>query len=81
MLKITNNNSSISEQDRIMILSQYDRLMTLFESEIKGLKRENYHIGKIIDDEIGSYLSGQKSADEIIDIIENRIAIYLAEQG
>ena len=30
-------------------------------------------------EEIDSYLSGQKSADTVADIIENRIRIYLAE--
>ena len=53
--------------------------MTLFKSA-NALKREEFTINKIIDEELGIYLSGQKSADEIIDIIENRIALYLAKQ-
>jgi hypothetical protein len=65
--------------DNLRKLSEYDRIMTLFKSA-KGLKREDSTISKIIDEELGSYLGGQKSIDEIIGIIENRIGIYLAEQ-
>ena len=75
------NNSPFynSEHDKLKSLAGLDRLMTLFKSA-NALKREEFTINKIIDEELGIYLSGQKSADEIIDIIENRIALYLAEQ-
>jgi ABC-type glycerol-3-phosphate transport system substrate-binding protein len=58
---------------------EIDKLMTLYKSA-SAIDREDPTISAIIDEEIGSYLSGQRSADTIIDIIENRIAIYLAEQ-
>ena len=67
------------ENDHLRRRSEYDRLMTLFKSA-KRLKREDATISKIIDEEIGGYLGGQRSVDEIIAIIENRIWIYLAEQ-
>ena len=50
---------------------------------IKGvdlIRRSNLPISNIINEELGSYLNGQKSADEVADIIENRIGVYLAEQ-
>lgn len=57
-----------------------DKTMTLYKAA-SGLNRDNLVISSIIDEEIASYLNGQKPADTIIDIIENRIAIYLAEQN
>lgn len=59
--------------------AEIDKLMMLYKSA-SAIDREDPTISAIIDAEIGSYLSGQRSDDTIIDIIENRIAIYLAEQ-
>jgi len=36
-------------------------------------------ITRIIGEEVAFYLAGQKSPDQIADIIENRVAIYLSE--
>ncbi|MCL2052344.1 MAG: extracellular solute-binding protein [Lachnospiraceae bacterium] len=41
--------------------------------------RMNRTIDNIIQEEVDSYLGGQKSADTVADIIENRVGIYLAE--
>ena len=59
--------------------AEVDRIMALYKSA-STIDRENIYIRSIIDEEIGSYLNGLKPADTVIDIIENRIAIYLAEQ-
>ncbi|MDR2547568.1 MAG: extracellular solute-binding protein, partial [Lachnospiraceae bacterium] len=56
-----------------------DKLIELCKS-VSTLDRSNPVITRIIDEEIGIYLNGQKSADEVINIIENRINIYLAVQ-
>jgi hypothetical protein len=47
---------------------------------IRTIYRGNWTIADIISEEAAGYLSGQKSADDVADIIENRIGIYLAEQ-
>jgi len=47
--------------------------------ETRLIRRRNPVISNIIMEEIDSYLSGQKTADTVADIIENRIGIYLAE--
>jgi len=46
----------------------------------RNVSRINLSISNIISEEVDSYLGGQKSADSVADIIENRIGIYLAEQ-
>lgn len=56
-----------------------DQGMTLVKAA-RGLERGDSVIGEIVLEEIGGYLSGQKSVDTITDAIENRIALYLAEQ-
>jgi len=48
--------------------------------EVNQVVRNNYVITSIILEEIESYLNGQKSADVVLDIIENRLGIYFAEQ-
>ncbi|MCL2717519.1 MAG: hypothetical protein FWE14_01900 [Lachnospiraceae bacterium] len=56
-----------------------DKVMTAIK-ETRVITRRNPIISAIISEEVDSYLSGQKSADTVADIIENRIGIYLAEQ-
>ena len=56
-----------------------DNFFALYESA-STLDREDPVISRIIDEEIGGYISGQRPIDTVIDIIENRIALYLAEQ-
>jgi len=36
-------------------------------------------VRSIIKEEIGAYLAGQKTPDQVADIIENRVGIYLKE--
>jgi hypothetical protein len=36
-------------------------------------------INKIIMEEAGAYFAGQKSAEEVADVIENRVGIYIKE--
>ncbi len=46
---------------------------------LPNARLNNINIENIITEEAAVYFSGQKSADEVSDIIENRIAIYIAE--
>ena len=57
-----------------------DEGATIIKNEIKMVRRNNDVIVNIILEEIDSYLGGQKSADVVLDIIENRLGIYFAEQ-
>ena len=70
--ELDNRDLAINETD-------VDKIMALLKSA-SSLDRENRAIGKIIDEEIGPYLNGQKPADTVTGIIENRIALYLTEQ-
>ncbi|MCL2052495.1 MAG: extracellular solute-binding protein, partial [Lachnospiraceae bacterium] len=56
-----------------------DKIMEAIKATSK-VRRTNNIISNIISEEVDSYLGGQKSADSVADIIENRIGIYLAEQ-
>lgn len=40
----------------------------------------NLEIRTIIFDEVNAYFSGQKSAEAVADVIQNRVSIYLSEQ-
>ena len=46
-------------------------------------KKREYvlEIQKIIEEEAGAYMVGQKSADEVADIIQSRVEIYLQERN
>ena len=56
------------------------KVMELLKSIIYTYNTDST-ISEIIDEEIGSYLSEQKSATEVADIIENRINLYINETG
>ena len=56
-----------------------DRHIAIFKAT-RSIDRGNRDVLRILNEEIDSYLSGQKSADDVAAIIENRIGIYLAEQ-
>ena len=55
-----------------------DAVVQLVES---ACNRYHYHIElqNIIDEEVGSYLSGQKDLDTVVGIIQNRATVYLQE--
>ena len=40
----------------------------------------NVELRTIIFDEVDGYFSGQKSAEAVADVIQNRAGIYLSEQ-
>jgi hypothetical protein len=46
---------------------------------IKITKTENRNISVILQEEAEAYFSGQKSAEEVAEIVENRIRTYIAE--
>lgn len=41
----------------------------------------DYHLYRIIMDEVGSYFSGDKTLEEVTDIIQNKASIYVSESS
>ena len=62
-----------------LMKADVDKILAAIHT-IRTVKRGNRTISVIIREEAAGYFSGQKSADDVADIIENRIGIYLAEQ-
>ncbi len=54
------------------------KVMRLIESTVL-VRNVDATLSSIINEEIGAYLSGQKTVDEVIDIIENRVNLYINE--
>ena len=44
------------------------------------VRRWDAKIIKIVDEESQAYFSGQKTAEDVADVIQKRVAIYLGEQ-
>ncbi len=56
-----------------------ERIMSVLKS-VNYVYREDKALAGIISDEAAAYYSGQKTAGEIIPLIENRVNTYLAER-
>lgn len=54
------------------------RMMDFIKS-VKNVYEYDTDIFKIIDEEVQAYFSGQKSVDEVADIIQNRASTYISE--
>ena len=61
-----------------------ERYLELMETWIQGSRSEklgiDYDAWRIVSEEVEAYYSGQKSLDEVLDIIESRMRIYLGEK-
>lgn len=57
---------------------QVDRIMEMIENAQPDARMER-EIFDIIDEEARGYFSGQKSADDVISVIQNRVQLYLNE--
>ena len=72
------------EYERLPIYSitekQRDDFVRLLENA-KVSSTNNEKINEIVFEEIDGYFAGQKSLDECIDNIENRVWIYISEKG
>jgi ABC-type glycerol-3-phosphate transport system substrate-binding protein len=49
-------------------------------ASISGTQKFDYEIASIISEEAESYFAGDKSANEVAEIIQNRVQIYVSEQ-
>ncbi len=63
-----------------MTQAQYDMFMDLYNS-CSSLMFTNLEVNKIIADDVGPFFDGQKTAEETAAIIQNRVSLYVAEQG
>ncbi len=50
-----------------------------FIKSIDAMISRNNKINEILDEEAGAFYSGQKTAEEVADIIQSRVSIYLSE--
>ena len=69
------------EQDHtIVILSDEDKntLQALLNSENSG-RIADPTLTAIIEEELGPYLAGDRSAEATADVLQKRVSIYLAE--
>jgi hypothetical protein len=55
--------------------------VTTFLTGIHGVTFNNSEITNILTEEAGALFSGQKTASEVADIIQNRVALYLKENN
>ncbi|MGN1135277.1 MAG: extracellular solute-binding protein [Oscillospiraceae bacterium] len=53
--------------------------MINFIKSVKNVYEYDTDLFKIIDEEVQAYFSGQKSVDEVADIIQNRASTYISE--
>ena len=62
-----------------MTQEQADQIMALYNS-IHTLSGTNSAIYNIVTEEAGAYFAGQRSVDDVANIIQNRVGLYVAEQ-
>ncbi len=71
-----NNNESIT----LEVNTDADNQKVLdFISSVKTPQRYDQELTNIINEETGSYFSGQKKAGEVAEIIQNRVSVYVNE--
>jgi len=69
MIRIPIGNNTPEMNEKIMDLIKSTTVVVPSDPVVRG----------IIKEEIGAYLAGQKTPDQVADIIENRVGIYLKE--
>ena len=63
-----------------MTQDEYDAFMRLYES-CNSITAYNEEINNIISEETDAFFDGQKTAEETASLIQNRISLYINEQG
>lgn len=66
-------NKPLTEEDCQRIIDLYESCTTVFSS--------NDDVWKIIQEEAAPFFAGQKTAGETAKLIQNRVSLYVAEQG
>ena len=71
------------EEIKVEMPLKKERYLELVETWLKGSRTQemgiDYDAWLIVSEEVEAYYSGQKSLDEVLDIIESRMRIYLSE--
>lgn len=60
--------------------ADYDLLMELYEN-CHTVARQDQDIMKLIQEEAGAFFAGQKTAEETAKLIQDRVGLYMMEQG
>mgnify|MGYP001031397936 CR=1 FL=1 len=63
-----------------MTQEQYDTVNGLIENTNR-IMRYDQSLMEIINDEAGAFFAGEKTAEETAQLIQNRVQLYMAEQG
>ena len=61
--------------------AEYDRLVDLINSIKKANNELDNDVFQVIDDEIHSMFEGEKTAEEVADMIQNRVQILVSEKS
>ena len=73
---------SNDETVKMKPLSQDDvRKIYDYVLSIKTLNNGNYEVENIIKEEASAFFSGQKTAEEVAELIQNRVTTYLNENS
>ncbi len=52
-----------------------------FIKSVDKVDQSNDKVSEIIEEEVGAFMEGQKTAEEVADIIQSRVSIYLSEMN
>lgn len=67
-------------QSHVVTQAEYEQFMRLYES-CGGLSVTNYGTLEIILAEVAPFFDGQKTAEEVAALIQNRVGLYVMEQS
>ena len=63
-----------------MTQEQYDTVKALIAATHQIMRYDD-SLTEIINDETGAFFAGEKTAEETAQLIQNRVQLYMAEQG
>lgn len=67
--------------DRVPTQEDIDTVYALIQSAGEGTSDGNYQMRIIISEEVDAYFLGQKTVDEVADIIQSRMQVYVSENS
>ncbi len=72
----------ITREGRILIEPMSDEMIDHYKDmllDARPIRKELVPIKAIVDEELGAFLAGQKTAEETAKIIDSRVQLYLDE--
>lgn len=83
-IPVSNHSYGFSDGTEIQVYAmtqeEYDSFLRLYES-CNSVTAYNQEISNIISEETAAFFDGQKTAEETASLIQNRISLYISEQG